>query len=83
MDLPKSLFKEVTLADQEILLPFYRRLNSRSCDDCFSNLYLWKHLEPMEYQISDGVLILKSKTPKPFSGSRWESWKNFPRRWRQ
>jgi hypothetical protein len=66
MDLPKSLFKEVTLADQEILLPFYRRLNSRSCDDCFSNLYLWKHLEPMEYQISDGVLILKSKTPKPF-----------------
>jgi hypothetical protein len=66
MDLPKSRFKEVTLADQELLLPFYRRLNSRSCDDCFSNLYLWKHLEPMEYQIPDGILILKSKTPKPF-----------------
>lgn len=64
MLLDKSQFKSVELSDREILLPYYRKLNSRSCDDCFSNLYLWKHLEPMEYQIADGVVILKSKTPK-------------------
>lgn len=62
----KSKFKDVELSDQEILEAYYRKLNSRSCDDCFSNLYLWKHLEPMEYQIVDGVLVLRSKTPKSF-----------------
>lgn len=62
----KSQFKSVELSDRETLLPYYAKLNSRSCDDCFSNLYLWKHLEPMEYMISDGVVILKSGTPKFF-----------------
>ena len=66
MELHKSLFREVSLSDQEVMLSYYKKLNSRSCDDCFSNLYLWKHLEPMEYQIEDGVLILKSKTPKAY-----------------
>lgn len=66
MLLDKSRFKSVELEDQEVLLPYYKELNSRSCDDCFSNLYLWKHMEPMEYQINDGVCILKSKTPKFF-----------------
>jgi len=66
MLLEKSQFKSVEFSDREILLPFYEKLNSRSCDDCFSNLYLWKHLEPMEYQIVDGVAVLKSKLPKFF-----------------
>lgn len=66
MLIEKSKFKDVELSDQEILEAYYRKLNSRSCDDCFSNLYLWKHLEPMEYQIVDGVLVLRSKTPKSF-----------------
>ncbi len=66
MLISKPDFKSVELSDQEILLPYYRKLNSRSCDDCFSNLYLWKHLEPMEYQIIDNMVILKSKTPNFF-----------------
>ncbi len=54
-------FKTIDLEDQDLIRSFYQKLNSRSCDDCFSNLYLWKHMEPMEYALVDDVLILKSR----------------------
>lgn len=61
MALSESQFKLVDLDDQDTIVPYYRKLNSRSCDDCFSNLYLWKHMEPMEYAIVEDTLLLKSK----------------------
>lgn len=53
-------FKPVALEDKALIDPYYKRLNSRSCDDCFTTLYLWKYLEPMSWALIDSVLVLKS-----------------------
>jgi hypothetical protein len=54
-------FKDLCLADRDRIDEFYKRGESRSCDDCFANLYLWRRTYPVEYLIKDDVLFVRSK----------------------
>ncbi len=53
-------FRKPTLQDRDLIDSYYRRANSRSCEDTFANIYLWNRLYPVEYALTDGMMVLKS-----------------------
>ncbi|MDD3795032.1 MAG: phosphatidylglycerol lysyltransferase domain-containing protein [Lachnospiraceae bacterium] len=53
-------FRIPVLEDRDIIDQHYRVGDSRSCEDTFANLYLWKHLYPTEFAIEHNMLLLKS-----------------------
>lgn len=53
-------FKMPTLEDRDLIQSFYDKADSRSCEDTFANLYLWKRLYPTEFAIVDNMMVLKS-----------------------
>ena len=53
-------FKKPALEDREAITAYYQQANSRSCEDTFANIYLWNRLYPVEYAVTDGMMVLKS-----------------------
>lgn len=53
-------FREPQLRDRDLIDHYYRSVESKSCEDCFVNLYLWKHMYPTEFAIVDDMMVIRS-----------------------
>ena len=53
-------FHKVTLEDQETIRPYLWKLNSRSAETTFGNIYLWSRRYPVGWAIVEGMLVIKS-----------------------
>ncbi|MDO4178285.1 MAG: phosphatidylglycerol lysyltransferase domain-containing protein [Phascolarctobacterium sp.] len=54
-------FKEVTLADKEIIDSFVRKEGFHSCDGAFTNYFVWHKAFKTFWCIEDGFLIIKAR----------------------
>ena len=52
-------FKEITLADRELIQSYTLNSHRRNCDLSFSNLYSWRFLYHTVYAELDGFLLLR------------------------
>lgn len=57
-------FQPVRAEDKKTIDHYFRQLNSRHCDMCFSSVYLWQNYYPATYTIYDDMLIFKSEGEK-------------------
>ena len=51
-------FRKPVLEDREMIQALYREMDSRSCEDTFTNLYLWNRVYPTDFAMSDGMMVL-------------------------
>ena len=54
MDIP---FKKITLEDKEIIDYYLQKKPYRSCELCFTNVYLWSRFYKTKYAIVEDTLI--------------------------
>jgi hypothetical protein len=55
-------FKEIEMADREIIQSYTLKSNRQNCDLSFSNLCSWRFLYNTQYAVVDGFLIFKFRT---------------------
>ncbi len=53
-------FRKVTLADRDLIQGYYDRYQSRSCERCFVNVYLWAGFENITFAEIEGTLVIAS-----------------------
>ncbi len=52
-------FKDITLADKDIITAFTMKSNRRNCDLSFSNLCSWRFLYDTQFAVIDNFLVFK------------------------
>ena len=52
-------FKDITLADKELIQSFTLNSQRRNCDLSFANLCSWTFLYQTKYAVLDGYLLLR------------------------
>lgn len=57
MDIP---FKKIVLEDKELIESYLKRKPYRSCELCFTNVYLWSRFYPTEFAIVENTLVFRS-----------------------
>lgn len=50
-------YKSLTLQDIETIRPFYRMIQSRTCDFTVGGMFMWRDFYKMEYAIEDGTFF--------------------------
>lgn len=50
-------YKSLTLQDIETIRPFYRMIQSQTCDCTVGGLFMWRDFYKMEYAIEDGTFF--------------------------
>lgn len=59
------MFKLVSLEDKPIIDKYLKYNTSRSCEQSFANVYLWKREYPMEYGILEDCLVYRTMDAVP------------------
>lgn len=52
-------FKPIELEDKKIIDPFFKNLNYRASEHCFTNLYAWGQRFNTQFAVSDGWLFIR------------------------
>ncbi|MDY5647161.1 MAG: phosphatidylglycerol lysyltransferase domain-containing protein [Lachnospiraceae bacterium] len=60
-------FKKIGLEDRELFLPYLKRLNSRSSETTFANLFLWSRQYPTGYTRIGDTLVVRSLDEEVFA----------------
>lgn len=58
-NIEKLNFKPITLADKELLDTYFKRENSRNCNNSFANVYLWSKHYNVKFTILHDMLVFK------------------------
>ncbi len=66
----KVEFREVKLGDRDLFSDYYERYQSRSCERCFANVYLWAGFESIRFAEIEGTLVCMAR----YGGKTFFAW---------
>ncbi|MDR3218751.1 MAG: phosphatidylglycerol lysyltransferase domain-containing protein [Dysgonamonadaceae bacterium] len=61
-------FNPITIADKEIIQPFFDKSVFGNCDFSFSNIFNWKHLYNTTFAVEDDFLYIRFQTAEDLAG---------------
>lgn len=67
MNLKKSDFKKVTLADKKIFSEYFKKFPQEHSEATFGTIFCWEKYAPCEYAVIDSHLIIKCADPNSVS----------------